>query len=503
MVKRFLSPLDQMGPTRHSSLIYPGVLMMFSRRNVGLGLAATAAGVASTSAFGLQWDAPVYHALEGLDEFWIASDAYIYGYPLVTMEMTRRVMTNVAVPSGTHAPMGQFAKLREYPTAAFRDVTAPNADTLYTIAWVDLRKGPWVLSIPDMKDRYFLVPLLDGWTNVFQVPGKRTTGTGAQTYAITGPGWKGELPAGVKEYKSPTDLVWILGRIYCTGTPEDYAAVHALQDQFKLVPLDSYGKDYTPPATLVDPAVDMKTAVREQVNGMDAVAYFTLLSELLKANPPAAADAPALAKFAKIGLVPGKDFDAGKFNPDFAKRIPQVSFDRIMAQLKLNPAVTNHNGWLYTTDTGLYGVNYLMRALITAIGLGANRPQDAIYPMSIKDGQGDAYDGAHKYVLHFPKGELPPVHGFWSLTMYDSNFFFVENPINRYSISPRQNLKANPDGSVDLYIQNESPGPEKESNWLPAPKGKFQLMLRMYWPNEHKPSIINGTWKIPAVKKVG
>ena len=229
---------------------------------------------------------------EGLEDFWIASDAYIYGYPLVTMEMTRRVITNVAEPKGTRAPMGQLIKLREYPDASFRDVTAPNADTLYTTAFFDVGKEPWVLSLPDMIGRYFLMPMLDGWTDVFQVPGKRTTGTGAQTYAITGPGWSGTLPDGVKQYKSPTSLVWLLGRIYCSGTPEDYKAVHALQDEIKLVPLSSYGKPYTPPAGKVDSSIDMKTPVRDQVNKLDAVEYFTLLAELMKTNPPAAADTP-------------------------------------------------------------------------------------------------------------------------------------------------------------------------------------------------------------------
>jgi hypothetical protein len=477
--------------------------MNFSRREAAIGALSAMTAIASNRALGLEWDGPVYRALEGVKEFWLASDAYIFGYPLVTMEMTRRIMTNATGVEGTHAPMGQLVKARQYPDATFRDVTAPNADTLYTVAWVDLAKEPWVLSIPDMKDRYFLFPLLDAWTDVFQVPGKRTTGTDAQTYAITGPGWKGELPSGVKEYKSPTNLVWILGRIYCTGTREDYAAVHALQDQCKLVPLSSYGKDYAPPPGRVDPSVDMKTAVRDQVNRMDARDYFTLLCNLMKANPPAAADAKELAKFEKIGIVPGKDFDASKFDPDFAKHVPQVSFDRILAQLKLNKAVESHNGWLYTTKTGLYGTDYLMRALVTAIGLGANRPQDAIYPTSREDADGEAYNGAHKYVMHLPKGHLPPARGFWSLTMYDGQYFFVANPINRYSISARQNLKANPDGSVDLYIQKDSPGPDKESNWLPAPDGKFQLMLRLYWPSEHKPSILDGSWKIPPVKKVG
>ncbi len=439
---------------------------------------------------------------EGLDDFWLATDAYIFGYSLVTMEMTRRVFTNVPKPEGTRAPMGQMIRLREYPNASFRDVTAPNADTLYTTAFFDVGKEPWVVSVPDMKGRYCLFPLLDGWTTVFQVPGKRTTGTRAQTYAITGPGWKGKLPSGVKEYKSPTNIVWLLGRIYCTGTPEDYAAVHKLQDEVKLVPLSSYGKPYTPPPHTVDPSIDMKTAVRDQVNKMDAMSYFTLLCELMKTNPPVAADAPQIAKFAKIGIVPGQDFDASKLKADFMKRIPEVSVDRVMIQFKINKAIENENGFAFTTKTGIYGTDYLMRALVTAIGLGANRPQDAVYPTSQKDAHGKAYSGANKYVMHFPKGKLPPTHGFWSLTMYNSSYFFVENPLNRYSLSPRQHLKTNPDGSTDLYIQKDLPGKDKESNWLPAPSGDFILMLRMYWPSEKKPSIINGTWTVPPAKKV-
>ncbi len=223
----------------------------------------------------------IFKAMDGLKDLWLATDAYVFGYPLVTMEMTRRIMTNVAAPEGTRAPMGQLIKARQYPDAKFRDVTAPNADTLYTAAWIDVGKEPWVLSLPDMKGRYFLFPMLDAWTTVFEAPGSRTTGTGAQTYVITGPGWSGKLPPGMTQYKSPTDLVWILGRIYCTGTPEDYAAVHAIQDQCKLVPLGSWGKEYAPPAGKVDPAIDMKTAVRDQVNKLDATAYFTLLAELM------------------------------------------------------------------------------------------------------------------------------------------------------------------------------------------------------------------------------
>lgn len=442
------------------------------------------------------------HELEARET---AIDAYVYGYPLVTMEMTRRVMTNVAAPEGTKAPMGQLLRMRQYPTAAFRDVTAPNADTLYTTAWIDVGKEPWILSIPDMADRYFLFPMLDGWTDVFQVPGKRTTGTGAQTYAITGPGWKGTLPAGVTQYASPTAMVWILGRIYCTGTPEDYAAVHAAQDKVQLVPLSAWGKPYTPPAGVVDPTIDMKTAVRDQVNALSGVAYFTLLAQLLKTNPPAAADAPMVAHLAALGIVPGKDFDASKLDPEIVKGIdaaPKPAQDAIMRWLKegmLTGALTMEDGWFFTTKTGEYGTAYRQRALITAIGLGANRPQDAVYPMSKGPDILQTYSGAKRYVMHFDKGQLPPVNGFWSLTMYDADYFFVDNPLNRYTVSERNALKPNADGSVDLYIQNASPGADKESNWLPAPKGDFILMLRMYWPKEEKPSILDGSWKIPRV----
>jgi hypothetical protein len=347
------------------------------------------------------------------------------------------------------------------------------------------------------------MPMLDGWTDVFQVPGKRTTGTGPQMYAITGPGWKGTLPAGMTEYKSPTAIVWLLGRIYCTGTPEDYEAVHKMQDGVSVVPLSAYGKPYTPPAGNVDPSIDMKTPVREQVNALDATAYFNLLASLMKDNPPSSADAYILAKMARLGIVPGKAFDPSKLDPMVAKalkNVPTLGFEKIMAHFKT--AGTFENGWVLTTRTGLYGTDYLQRALVTAIGLGANRAQDAIYPTSEADATGKPYDGSKQYVMHFDKGQTPPVDGFWSLTMYDDKYFFVDNPLNRYTLSSRFNFKYNTDGSLDLYLQNANPGPEKEANWLPAPKGRFILMLRLYWPKERSPSIINGTWKIPPVRPV-
>ena len=432
-----------------------------------------------------------------------AVDAYIYGYPLVTMELTRRNFTNVAKPDGKSAPMGYFVNVPKYPAASDKRVTAPNADTLYSTAWIDVGKEPYILHVPDEHGRYYLMPMLSGWTDVFADPGKRTTGTAAADFAITGPGWKGTLPAGIKaEYKSPTSIVWVLGRTYSTGTPADYAAVNAIQAQYKLTPLSAWGKPYTPPPGVVNPAWDTKNPVRDQVDSMDGATYFRLLAELMKTNPPAAADAPMVAAMAKIGLVPGQDFDPTKLNADqsaavqAAARPAQGSIMGLMKETQLT------NGWNVFTKIGVYGTAYRLRALVTAIGLGANRPQDAIYPIGETDADGKPFDGADRYVMHFPPGQLPPVDGFWSLTMYDGEYFFVPNKLNRFTLSARNALKKNADGSVDLYLQASSPGAAKESNWLPTTQsGKFIPMLRLYWPKETPPSILDGTWKPPPIAK--
>uniref|UniRef100_Q021M8 DUF1254 domain-containing protein n=1 Tax=Solibacter usitatus (strain Ellin6076) TaxID=234267 RepID=Q021M8_SOLUE len=432
----------------------------------------------------------------------IATDAYIFGYPLVTMEMTRRVMTNTAKPDGTHAPMGQFANARTYPDSSFRDVTAPNADTLYSIAWLELSHEPYIFSIPDSNGRYYLMPVLDAFSNVFQSPGKRTTGTKAQRYALTSPGWKGRLPAGITQYKSPTNLVWILGRTYCTGTPQDYKEVHAFQDQLSLVPLSAYGKTYRARDGAVNPKIDKHTAIREQVSRMDGAVFFKLMMELMKQNPPVPADAPIVNRMGKIGLVPGEDFDIGKYEAGVAaaiKDIPKTALAKIVAHRDAIGYMKN--GWVISKRGGIYGTDYLLRATFAYFGLGANRPLDAIYPMAETDADGGAFNGAKKYVMHFDRGELPPVNAFWSLTMYNGEMFFVANPLNRYTLSQRDKLKFNPDGSVDFYVQAGNPGREKEANWLPAPRDKFVLMMRLYWPKETPPSILDGTWNPPAVQR--
>jgi hypothetical protein len=431
----------------------------------------------------------------------IVREAYTYGYPLVTMDMTRRQQTNVRAPDDAHAPMGQLIKMRAYPAVDNKGAAAPNADTMYTMVWYDLSTGPWVFSIPDMGDRFYIMPMLSSFNEVFHVAGSRATGGKAQKFLITGPGWAGICPADLTQVKSPTALVWICGRIYCTGTPEDYQAVHELQDKYESVPLSAYGKPYTPPPGVVDEKFDMKTAVRKQVNDLPLEEFFSYLTKLLKANPPKPEDAPIVARMAKIGIVPGQEFDHRKLPVLGGKLDPKIALLEMVEILKTTKAV---NGWLYwNTNAGTYGTDYAQRAMVTLIGPGLNFPQDAVYPFSEKDERGEKYDGAaHKYVMRFEKGQMPPVKGFWSLTMYDPEFFFVPNPINRYNLSQRDKLIANPDGSVDLYLQAESPGKDKEANWLPAPKGKFIPMLRLYWPTETPPSILDGSWKPPALKRV-
>lgn len=433
----------------------------------------------------------------------IAVDAYVYGYPLVTMELTRRSLTNVASDNGKSAPMGQLLRLRTYPAADDHRVTAPNADTLYTQAWLNVTAEPYVLKIPNAHGRYYLMPMLSGWTDVFQVPGKRTTGTAAQAYLITGPRWNGKVPAGLAELKSPTGMVWLLGRIYCTGTPQDYAAVHAMQNAIVLEPLSALGKSYTPPLGTVNPAWKSTLSVRDQVSGMSLDQYFTEMAKLMVDNPPASADASMVAAMAEIGLVPGKPFvsaDLGTRVATALQGVPKAAFGTIMAHYQKSG--TLKDGWTFSTNVGTYGTNYLQRALITAIGLGANRPQDAVYPTSDAPSQTEKYDGSKTRVMHFAKGALPPVNGFWSLTMYTPQYFFYPNPLKKYTLSARDTLKTNADGSTDLYIGHTQPTGVPASNWLPSPSGSYILMMRLYWPKATPPTILNGSWSPPSVSPI-
>ena len=451
--------------------------------------------------------------------------AYLYGYPLVLMDVTRQVGTQPNA-KGPHGVINQFVNLWTFPDPNFSLIVSPNADTLYTTAFLDLAKEPIVLHVPDTQGRYYLMQMMDAWTNVFASPGKRTTGTKAADFAIVGPGWQGTVPPGVKKIQAPTNMVWILGRTQCNGK-DDYAAVNAIQRQYSLTPLSAFGKPYTPPGSgPADPSVDVTTPPVTQVARMDAATFFNRLARLMKENPPAPADAPMVQKLAGLGIVPGQPFDPAAVGPATMKGLDKAvwtvkaffdgaakgtqgaleesAFDQKVFKL-LNSAVQKltlnvQNGWIIPPmQLGRYGTNYAFRALVALIGFGANLPEDAIYPMARVDGDGKPLNGAQRYVLHFAKGQTPPVKAFWSFTMYNSKQAFVPNPIERYAIGDRDKLKFNPDGSLDLYIQNQSPGKDRESNWLPAPQDDFNLALRMYWP---QPAVLKGAWKPPAVQRL-
>lgn len=428
----------------------------------------------------------------------LGEKAYIFAYPLVLMDVTKQVMTNVPMRGTQAAPINQFANMPVFPDASFKNVVRPNADTLYSIAWLNLSKEPLILHVPDTNGRYYLMPMLDAWTNVFASPGKRTTGTKAGDFAIVGPKWRGSLPRDVKEIKAPTNTVWIIGRIQTNGIA-DYADVNAIQKQFKLTPLHMWSKDYQPAHEVAtNPQINMKLAPAEQVAHMDAKSFLNHFALLLKANAHAAADTAFIKDLAKIGVVAGKEFDSSKLDANTLQAIEQGIKNGI-AKIKGGlPEGKEINGWsMFLQNMGSYGTNYLQRARVAYFGLGANLPEDAIYPSIKVDAEGIAFNGKKRYVMHFNKGELPPNNAFWSVTLYNAKQLFAKNPIQRYTIGSRDPLIVNADGSVDIFIQHANPGKDKEANWLPAPKGIFDLTMRIYWP---KQEALQGHWSPPAVK---
>ncbi len=433
----------------------------------------------------------------------LAKAAFIFSMPLALMDMTRKKVTDIVkVKDGElKAPINQLAIATQFPNAKFRDVVRPNADTYYHTGFLNLGMDALVLTVPNTNGRYYLLPMLDAYGNVFSSPGKRTTGTLADTFLITGPKWTGTVPVGMKEIKSPTDIVWLLGRIQVNSEADGTKVVVPIERKINITPLGAWGKPYTAPDGTVDPNLS-KEGPNAQLAAMPIEAFFNYVNNLMVANPPAAADTPAMAKFAKIGVGPGLKFDLNSFDTatqTALKEIPKMVLGYFQELFDKGTMVKPVNGWTVAyKGFGNYGTDYDLRAIVCYGGLGANIPEDAVYPASSVDSEGQPYNGANKYVLHFDKGKTPPVHAFWSLTMYDKDGYFTENPINRYAIGNRNPLKFNADSSVDLYFQHSSPGKDKENNWLPAPEGSFNLMLRMYWPTEE---FLSGNWTPPAVVK--
>lgn len=440
----------------------------------------------------------------------IGVDAYVYFYSLVTMDVTRKQFTNLEpgkMPG--RGPMNMFNNVPTYPPADDRGVVRPNFDTLYSIAYLDMTKEPVVVSVPDTNGRYYLLPMLDMWSDVFASPGWRTTGTQAGNFLVTPPGWRPDLrerfidefklPRDTQRIDAPTPYVWVIGRTKTDG-PADYDAVRKIQAGFKVTLLSEWGKPPKPAEVKIDPSIDMKTPPKIQVDTMPAGKYFAYAAELLKLQPPHITDEPILAQMKRIGIEPGKSFDIEKVSPAVKKALesaPEAAQKLMEWKIPTLARVANH--WSMNTDTmGVYGNYYLKRAIVAQIGLGANLPEDAIYPLNLSDDTGRPLDGSNKYTLHFEKSATPPVNAFWSVTLYDSEGFQVANPLNRFAVSSWMPFKYDPDGALTLYFQNESPGKDKEANWLPAPKGAFNLTMRLYAP---KSEALTGRWNPPPVTK--
>ncbi|MET8429923.1 DUF1254 domain-containing protein [Nocardia sp. NPDC004860] len=453
------------------------------------GLAATAALAACSSSKDSSTSSTTTTttAAGGSDPKSIATDAYIFGYPLVLMDATR----------ATAAPTNTLLRFDKTPSPDDKTVVTPNVDTLYSQAWLDLRAEPMVLQIPVMPDRYWLAQMMDAWTNTVHNPSSvrpQVSGGGQSgpfTYAVTGPGWNGQLPDGLTRLDMPTGTTWIIIR-FALNSPEDHDAVVALQNQIKLMPLSAWTANPDTPTPNGAPG-SMSDSPAKQVQNMDGAAFFAKLNELMAADAPAPADADALARFAGLGIKPGGSvtgIDADTLNSavrDAQQRIHDYK----------NPSAKDVNGWSYATNLGTYGTDYPLRANTALTALGANLPADAIYPM-MGNVPADSGGAPRTYRCHFPAGQLPPADAFWSLTAYTADHFLVSNPDNIYSVGHQPAVTPNPDGSVDLVLQAAKPGPEvPQGNWLPIPSsGTFDLAMRLYAPRD---DAANGSWQPPAL----
>ncbi len=433
--------------------------------------------------------------------------AYVYGYPLLDTNRVFRTSTSVNVPDGAGGgPVNQFSHIRRLADPSDKTVVAPNHDTLYSMAWLDLAAQPVVIHMPVVRTRFVVMELLDPYTENFAAIG--SVGRPAGDYAVIPRGWRGRLPRGVRAIRSPFQRVWIIGRTYIRDAA-DTPNVVRIQNEYALTPLDEWGTAYKPPR----PRHVRKTSTTYKVpgtqSGQDPLAFFDALGDQLKQFPPPAADRPMLQQLASAGIGPGLHpraeprLDAATrqgLRDAVAAGASQVKTDVQTAFLTGAP---KHNGWL-VDRTGTYGTDYTTRAVVDAIGLGAPLSSLAIYPFTVTDNDLQALSGANRYVVHVSARYLPfPVRAFWSMTLYDSLGLFVPNKAGIYLINNRSNVHYNPDGSLDLYIQPTAPrDPLQRRNWLPAPVGSaFRLIMRLYDPDNVAGIISGSTWQPPTVMR--
>ncbi|UYL08505.1 DUF1214 domain-containing protein [Bdellovibrio sp. SKB1291214] len=432
----------------------------------------------------------------------IAAETYIYAYPLVVMATTREVMTAVPRPGKEKAPLNQLANRRLLPNENSSE-TYPETDTLGSVAWLDVSKEPVVVSWPHPGNRFVLFSLISAWGEVFAAPGTRTVGSQKKSFIITGPYWKGAVPSSMQRIISPTNSVWMVGRVQVNGL-SDYDGIYAFQDQMKITPLSRISKKAikaSPVPFNID--VDSRTPILEQVENMDARVFFATFVAELKNNPPAQTDGAIISKMAALGMFPDKVFQYDQLPAHVKEALNSGYFAGQESFAKFQRGTPNlrmANGWGHPILAGRYGTNYQVRALMTKLGLETAAPQDMTLAQAMVDRRGERLNGGFKYLLKFPKDKLPPVQGFWSVSLYNTRKFFVPNSLNRFALTGSEGLKKNTDGSIDIYVQAVSPGKSLESNWLPAPANEdFSLVMRMYWPRQ---SVLDGTWKIPALEKI-
>jgi hypothetical protein len=431
-----------------------------------------------------------------------AMEEYVFGFPLVLMDVTKDVLTATTTAGEYSSPMNQFARIRTYVSPDFKNVVRISVNSLWSFAFVDLDSEPMIVSLPDMDGRYIVMQALNMWTDDFAEIGTRTNGGKAGNYLIAGTKWNGATPKNVDgSYRCTTRYAWVLVQM-AAGSPADFPAIHAKQDQLRITPLSAWGKKaYTPPApTAIDPNVDLTATPFDQVRLMTGATFFARLAKILQDNPPYLADAKMTEKLKKLGVESGKRFDPSKLDTAVLEGINKAPAE-VWKQLAVGPyTMKNVNGWINILNLGNYGTDYNTRAFIAFAGLGALQKEDAVYPSAFVDGSGVALDGGSKYIMHFEKDGLPPSFvNVWSISPYRDNFY-IRNSLNRYGILSSMPLKYNADGAFDVYIQKDSPGADKEPNWLPCPpSGSFNLTVRVYQP---KPSLLDGTYKLPPVTKV-
>jgi hypothetical protein len=428
-------------------------------------------------------------------------EEYVYGYPLVMMDVTRQVLTAASTSGELAAPINQFARIRKYVGPDVVTVVRISVNSLWSHGFLDLDVEPMIVSLPDMGDRYIVMQALNMWTDDFASVGTRTNGGKAGNYLIAGPKWIGTAPAGIDQvFHCTTRYAWVLVQM-SAGSPADFPAIHVKQDQLKITPLSAWGSDYTPPADVpVDPNADLTATPFDQVRLMTGVTFFAQLAKLLKDNHPYPADKKMIYVLKKLGIEPGQPFEPTKLDPAILKGINKAPAE-VWKQFWSGPyTMKNVNGWFNMMDLGAYGTDYQTRAFIAFAGLGALTKDDAVYPSAFVDENNVALDGGSKYILHFAKGQLPPSKaGVWSISPYRDNFY-VKNALDRYGILSSMPLKYNRDGSLDVYLQRDSPGTDKEPNWLPIPRsGSYNVTVRVYQPEQ---SILDGTYKLPPITKV-